>query len=525
MGKNLLFAVCLVVLIAIFCSVPVSICAAGVKDTLVIGLNDKSTTLDPAMTTENISIAVGYQLYDSLVRFTEDDFTTPAPALAESWELSEDGKTWIFHLRKDVAFASGNPVNADAVVFSLRRSLKLAGKAIWILAQFGITEDSITKIDEYSVQILLDQQYAPTLFLSCLTNIVARILDPAVVMEHEENGDMGSAWLDTHSAGSGRFVLEERKPGEQIVLKANPNYWGKKPAFERIIMRHIPEPLAQMALLEKGEIDLAWDLQPEQLKRLKDNPEIQIAQGYIFHIRYVTMNLAYEPLSKPEVRDAIRYAIDYDGIIEHVLGGAAIKIQTIIPKGILGYNPAMPYTRDLPKAKQLLADAGYPGGFDVELLCFNVPPWQDVAMKLKGDLAEVGVNVTVTPYPSSKLHEKLFARDFQLLHLQWTLDYVDPNQIVKGLAHCDSLGEDATVKMMAWWANYLNVEISKLIEQADRELDSEKRATLYKQITDIILNDGPYAVMFSMLRQYALRSEVADFVGPPPPYTGFPTIR
>ena len=520
--KNVLCFSCTVGLIGVLCLAPL-LCLAETQDTLVIGLNDKSSDLDPATSTENIAISVITQLYDRLVMYAEDDFTQPAPALAESWELSEDGKTWTFHLRKDAVFASGNPVNADAVVFSLHRWLK--SETVWVITQFGITKDSITKLDDHMVQIVLDQRYAPSLVLSCLAIYNASVVDPTVVTEHEENGDMGHTWLDTHSAGSGRFVLEERKAGELMILKANPQYWGKKPAFARIVMKHVPEPLTQMTLLEKDEIDLAWDLQPEQLKRLKANPNIQIAQGYIFHIRYIGMNLAYEPLSKPEVRDAVRYAIDYDGMIEHILGGAAIKIQTLIPKGMLGYNPSMPYHRDLAKAKQLLTDAGYPNGFGVELMCFETSPWIDVATKIANDLAEIGITVKVTSLQPGELFKRRNERNFQMFHLQWSFDYIDPNFVIRPFAHCDSFGDDATVKSIAWFLHYVNLETSDLVEQADRELDIDKRAALYKQITDIILDDGPYAVMFSILRQYAIRTEVADRVGPPPPYTGFPTIR
>ena len=158
------------------------------------------------------------------------------------------------------------------------------------------------------------------------------------------------------------------------------------------------------------------------------------------------MNLAYEPLSKSEVRNAIRYAIDYDGMVQHVLGVAAVKIQTIIPKGVLGYNPALPYSRDLKKAKQLLTDAGYPNGFNVELLCFDTSPWIDVAMKLKSDLSEIGINANVTPLPAPTVINRLISRDFQMLHINWTLDYVDPSAIVKSFAHCDSAGDDVTIK-------------------------------------------------------------------------------
>lgn len=525
MCKRFVFYGCIVIFAVLLSFSPISTYAANTKVTLVIGLNDQSEKLDPGAAQKNTSIIVIYQLYDSLVTFKEGDFTKPVPALAESWEIGEDGKTWTFHLRKNATFTSGNPVNADAVIFSLRRALKISPVLSWILTQFGISEESITKIDEHTVQIVLGQQYAPTFFLSCLSVQFTSILDPAVVMEHEKNGDMGSAWIDTHSAGSGRFVLEERKPGKGMVLKANPHYWGEKPSFDTIILKHVPEPITQMALLEKGEIDMAWNLQPEQLKRLITNPKIQIVQSYIPGIRHIMMNLAYDPLSKSDVRDAIRYAIDYDGLVEHILGGAAIKIQTLIPKGVLGYNSVLPYSRDLAKAQDLLVQGDYPDGFEVELICFNDSVSIDVAMKIKADLADIGITLNVKPLPPEKVIERILSRNFQMYHGSWTLDYVDPSGIIGPFTYVDSLEDDATFKNAAWMCHYMNPEVATLVKQADQELDQEKRAALYKQITDIILDDGPYAVLFSLLQQYAIRTEIADRIGPPLPFAGFPTIR
>lgn len=500
-------------------------CIAGQKDTLVIGLEEKTTSIDPAKLVETVSAEIVNRVYEKLVTFEEGNYTEPISELAESWELSEDGKTWTFHLRKGVSFTSGNPVNADAVVFSLRRIIRLAGGWEWLLTQFGMTEESITKIDEYTVQIVLDQPYAPNLILSCLAVSGICILDPQVVMEHELEGDMGSAWLEEHSAGSAQYILAERKRGERIVLEANPQSWKGKPTFERIILKHVPEPVAQMALLEKGEVDVAYNLQSAQLKRLKANPDIRIARGSLFHIRYLGMNLAYEPLSKPEVRDAIRYAIDYDGIVNYIFDGAAMTIQTIIPKGVPGYNPATPYSRDLEKAKQLLADAGYPDGFEVELLCFNSSPWQDVAMKIKSDLAEAGINVKVTPLPARQRIAKYKSRDFQMVHGNWNMDYADPSGIVIIFGPCESSGDDASVKMIAWRNHYVDVETFELAQQAIQERNPEKRTALYKQITDTILNDGPYVVLFSLIKQYAYRVEVEHGLGAPSPFSGFPTIK
>ena len=498
------------------------------KDSLIIGIQDFTLSLDPAKTNETSALGILSQLYEKLVNFKKDDFTQPVTELAESWELNGDGKTWIFHIRKGISFSSGHPVNAEAVVFSLQRVLKLAGEPSWLLTQFGITEESITKIDEFTVQIELDRHYAPALFLSCLTAHVGSILDPIIVMEHEHDGDMGSAWLEENSAGSGPFILEERKRGEPVeyVLTANEHYWQVKPTFQKVIIRGIQEPLEQMALLDQGKIDIAWNLQPEQAKRLKENPQIRISESLTSKIVHVNMNLEYTPLAKAEVRDAIRFGIDYDGIINYILQGAAVKIQTIIPQGLFGYNPAMPYHQDPQKAKQLLAEAGYPDGFDLELKCLDFTPWVDMAMKIKSDLAGVGINVKIEPMNADNLYEAIVSKEFQLYMWDWVSDYFDPDNNAKVFAHSDSLGDDATVKMLAWECGYVNLETSALVEQAALELDLEVRKELYQKITDIILDDGPFIILYTPIHQYGVRSEMSDFVGNPLlSVLNFPTLQ
>jgi peptide/nickel transport system substrate-binding protein len=476
---------------------------------------DDAVSLDPAKAYEFASSGVVNQLYDKLVDFAVDDFTKPIPELAESWDIAEDGKTWIFHIRQGVNFASGNPVNADAVVFSLRRLVKLADTPSWVITQFGVTEESITKVDDYTMQIVLDQQYAPGVFLSCLAYTVGSIVDPQVVMEHEKDGDMGKAWLNDHSAGSGPYILEQWNRNESFVLKANENYWKGKPPFTRIIVRDIMESTNQMIMVEKGDVDVAWDLLPDQINKLKDNPDIEIHQTTTFYVRCVGMNVGYEPLGKSEVRDAIRYAIDYDGIVNEIMQGAAIKAQTFIPKGMYGYNPAMPYTLDLEKAKKLLADAGYPDGFDVELVCSPSTPWPDMAVKIQNDLAKIGINVKVTQMVGAQLYEKYRAQKLQMVLAQWGSDYVDPDANAKPFGHSNSVGDDAKIKQLAWRNMYVNLETSKLVDEGAQELEHEKRAEIYKKVTDMILDDGPFAILYYPLKQYAVRSNVKNFTGPP----------
>lgn len=489
--------------------------AQKTMDVMTVGAQlGGALTLDPARTTDEGATVILSHLYNKLVDFQFGDSTRIVPDLAEFWEINDDGKTWLFHLKDGVPFASGNPVSADDVVFSLQRVLRIAETPSRRLSQFGITPESITKVDDDTVQIVLKRQYAPGYFLSCLAYpSVGSILDRQLTLQHEENNDLGSAWLSTHSAGSGAFVLDQWGPNQFLTLNVRPDFWETwTPFFNRLFVREM-DPLLQMSMLEDGDIDLAWDLRPEQIQHLRTNPDIYIHETPEFNIMYLGMNMGYEPLGKAEVRDAIRYAIDYDTIIREILQGAAAKIQTIIPQGIFGYNPAMPYTLDLEKSQALLMQAGYPEGFEVELLCAPSHPWSAIAVKLQSDLSKIGIQVKLKFLEGLELYSTYQAQAHQMILAQWQSDYADPNDNAMAFAHSTSIEKDAKVLSLAWRNKYVNPELAQLVDQAAYELNRETRAALYKTITDQILDDGPFAILGSSLRQVATRFE--DFEVPP----------
>ena len=493
-----------------------SIDATIPPDTIVIGMRtDNAVSLDPAVAYEQASSLLVNQLYDKLVDFQGNDLTTPVPELAESWNVAEDGKTWTFHLRQGVRFSSGNPVNADAVIFSLLRVIRMQQAPSWLLTQFGIREEGIRKIDEHTVQIVLDQQYAPGLFLSCLAYTVGAILDPAIVLDHEQEGDLGTAWLHDHAAGSGPYRLERWDRNEAFILNANAHYWKGTPPIRQIIVKDVAEATNQMLMLDKGDLDMAWNLLPENVQKLQTNPAINIYETPSLFIRYIGMNMGYEPFRKLEVRDAIRYAIDYDGIIQGILQGNALQTQTILPKGLLGYNPAMPYSLNIEKSRQLMEAAGYPEGFDVELLCAKYTPLLDIAAKIQSDLAQIGIRVSIQSLVGAQVIQRIHARQFQMVLGSWGSDYVDPDANAKPFAHSDSLDDDATIKQTAWEHRYVNVETSRLVEEGAQELDPVKRAAIYEKISEIILHDGPYAILYSSIAQYGVRASIRNFIASP----------
>lgn len=502
----------------------------AVKPTLVIAMDTSSiVSLDPAQAYEFEGVLTDNNLYDKLVDFRGADCSIVYPELAESWDVSPDGKIWTFHLKEGIKFPSGTPLDADAVVFSLRRVVKLELTPSWVITQFGITEDSVKKVGDYDVEITLDDVYAPGMFLSCLAFPVASVVDPKVVMEHEVDGDMGNAWLTDHSAGSGPFILEKWERGTEIVLVENEDYWKGAPHLGKIVLKEIVEPLDQRMLLEKGDVDIAWNLLADQILDVEGKPGIDILRSPGFHLFYMGMNVVLsKPLSDERVRDAIRWAIDYDAIINEIVQGAAIKVQTIIPKGVAGYNPATPYSQDFEKAKQLLADAGYPNGFTVKLTTpatIAQIPTADIAAKIKSDLAKIGINVEIELLDYAELLTKYRAQSLEMVLGRWGSDYADPDANAKPFAHCNTTGPEAAVKQLAWRNMYTNARTTELVEKAAKELDEKKRMEYYKEITDIILDEGPFVILYQLLIQRAVRTYVDGLVVSPLTLEDFSVVR
>ena len=181
--------------------------------------------------------------------------------------------------------------------------IKLHQTPSFILGQFGFTPDNVDEriraVDDRTFTVELDKPYAPTFFLYCLTATVGSVIDQKLALEHEQNGDMGHEWLRTASAGSGPFKLRSWKPNESLIIEGNPEYWGGAPGFERVIIRHIAEPATQMLLLEKGDIDIARNLEADQVAALQGNAEIVVREVPKGALYYLGLNQKNEHLAKP----------------------------------------------------------------------------------------------------------------------------------------------------------------------------------------------------------------------------------
>jgi peptide/nickel transport system substrate-binding protein len=494
------------------------------SEVLVIGQEmGMITSLDPAKGFEVIGSGVMAQVYDRLLDFPAGKFDKPEPSLAESWKVSSDGLVWTFNLHKGVKFHSGNPMTSDDVVYSFQRAILLKDQPAFILTQFGLTPESIRALDANTVQITLPKKYAGGLFLACMASIVSSVVDSKVVKQNVAktdqfpNGDYGVTWLSRNSAGSGPFILRKWEKGEGVVLDANPNHYRHPPRIKRVIYKDIHEANSRRLQVEKGDLDIAWNMLPDQVKELVKNQDIRIERYPNNAIEYLGMNVTRPYLSDKRVRMAIRYAIDYDGIINKILGGAAKQTSTFIPEGFAGYEPRVLYKTDIDKAKQLMKEASV-SGFETNLFHNDETPRPEVGQVIQASLAKIGIKVTLNKMVGSQLMPLYRAQKTDLFLGGWGPDYNDPHTNAQPFA-------DHTAKQLAYRNAYENEQTAKMIQDASVEMDDGKRIALYQAANRIIQEDGPFAFLYQQLFQHAVRSSVQDLkVGPNPQMTKLYTV-
>ncbi|HEV7322222.1 MAG TPA: ABC transporter substrate-binding protein, partial [Ensifer sp.] len=344
-------------------SMPNLVLAETPEDQLVVATTMSNIlTLDPAAITGRETVQVLNNIYDTLVVLSPADRSVQ-PRLAERWEVSDDRQSIRFHLRSDAKFASGNPVTAQDVAWSLKRLLARNLAQSSFLKTRGFTLEAADKAfiaeDEHTFLLNLPKPDDPNLLLMILAqNGPGSIFDSKTVLENEKDGDLGAAWLTLNSAGSGPFTLTQWKSNEYIILTRNDDYWGEKAAMKRVLMRHLPESQSQRLLLEKGDIDVAYSLQAPDLKSLETDEAVAIASTPGSGFYYLSVSMKDEKFANKKVREALRYLIDYEGLDKAVMPYYGKLHQRPLSTGVLGALPDEGYKLDVAKAKALLAEAG-----------------------------------------------------------------------------------------------------------------------------------------------------------------------
>lgn len=488
------------------------------KDTFVMAKDiGDLITLDPAEVFEFSGGEVIANVYDRIMMFEPEDLTTLVGGVAESWEVSDGGKTITFTIRPGQTFAkTGNPVTAEDVVFSLRRVVKLNKTPSFIVTQFGWTAENVDElivVDGDKAKVTITEEFSPALVLNALSAGVASVVDMKEVMAHEVDGDLGYEWLKSNSAGSGAFALTAWKANELVSMTANESYRHGEPAMKRIIIRHVPEPSAQRLLVEKGDVDLARNLTPDQIEGVSGEAGLKIQADAKAALIYMAANSENEILGNPKVAEALRYLVDYEGMASTFLKGQFQVHQAAWPEGLWGAYNETPFALNVEKAKALLAEAGYPDGFEIKLDTLTDSPYPEIAQSVQATLAAAGIKASITTAEGKTLWPMYRARKHELILAQWSPDYVDPHSNLDAFAHNpDNRLEAKLTGVLAWRNAWQDEAINKLVVDARNEADLGKREALYHEIQADLQTASPYVIMFQQTEQSVMGDKVKDFV-------------
>lgn len=482
----------------------------------MVGHRESTDFYDPARGYTQTTGIVLRSVYETLVTFPDADASSIQPALATDWSLSEDGLTWTFNLRNDAVFSSGNPVTAEDVAFSLNRVKNVGSSPSGSPAVANMA--GATAVDADTVEVRLNA--IDPAFLAGLTASWFSITEAAVVTANGGSAatdaattDTAGDYLDQNSAGSGPYMLAGWEKTVQTVLVRNPNYSGEAPYFDRIIIQNL-DPAAQKAALEAGEIDIALDLTNDQMAGMNPD-EISIYRGPGNLVHFLIMNNNPEiggPVSNPKVQMAIRLALDYDGY-KALWGGVQPAANLAI--GIAGALPeSAALKRDLDAARALLAEAGYPDGFEVTMDYWD-STFQGVslgtnAQKIAADLAEIGITVNLSPGELTPKLEAYRNGTQAFGYWFWGPDIEDPSDFLAFLP-----GGKVAKERALWKEDSVSQELLDMIAAAKVELNEERRLELYGELQRANQQNSPFAPFNQPGIQTAYRANLQGYVWHP----------
>jgi peptide/nickel transport system substrate-binding protein len=464
-------------------------------------------TLDPDRVYEPTGEVVINNAYDSLVTLHGEDLTHVRPSLATRWTISSNNRVFTFFLRHGVRFSNGDPLTAADVVFSYRRLGYLDDTPAFFMGAHNVGNrvviDEVKALGSYTVQFILPSPDVS--FLAALTALTT-VLDARVVRAHggddspnAATSDKATGWLNEHSIGTGPFALSSwtRGSGGEIVLARNPYYWGKKPSLTHIIFQGIPSATTQRFEVQHGTVDMASNVDIDGAKSLRHSANVSLVTGNTLDMIYLAMTSNPDlsmPLSHSKVRQAVRSAVDYHGIIQGLLSGIGTQSNGMIPVGLLGNgqatNNSLKPRTNLPLARRLLTQAGYPHGFSTTLayptgFTLDGVTYDVLAPKVAHDLAAVGIHVTLDPTPLSVLLPAYRAAKVAFTLWFWIPDYPDPN---------DNAILFSPGGFVAQHVRYTSkTKLTSLVARADMTADPKRRAGLYREIQQVWLKEGPWA--------------------------------
>ncbi|WP_246248915.1 ABC transporter substrate-binding protein [Chelativorans alearense] len=474
---------------------------------LIVGQIAEPKSLDPHAVTAVNDFRILMNVYDGLVRYSDGTLEVE-PALATSWEISEDGLTYTFKLREGVTFHDGSPFNAEAVKFNFGRFLKedhpYHDTGPFPLAFFFSAVEEVTAEDEHTVVFTLNEPYAP--FLSNLAYPMGLIVSPAAVEEHGK--DFGR-----NPSGTGPFKFAEWESNSRVVVERNADYWDGAPPLEAIVFRPITDANTRVAEMLSGGLDLMVEVPPDNVAQFADDPAFAVSEQAGPHVWFLILNMKEEPFKEKAARQAVNHAINKQALVENVLQGTAeIAAGPTPPAFAWAYNEALePYPYDPEKAKQLLEEAGYDGEEVVFYVTEGGSGMLDpVAMgtAIQADLAAVGMNVKIETYEWNTFLGEVnpgLEGKADMAEMAWMTN--DPDTLPYLTLRTDAFPDKGGFNS----GYYSNPEVDTILQQARQATEPEERAALYQQMQEIVHEDAPWAFIANWKQNAVAKAEVQNF--------------
>jgi peptide/nickel transport system substrate-binding protein len=459
---------------------------------------------DTAKSYEPNPAAAMYLVYESLYHLPiNTELKEFQPLLADGMpEFSADGTEVTIKLREGVTFhTTGNPVTADDWVFSWNRLANIKGNPSFLMT------DNIAKVEATDPATLKLTLTAPNAaIVGIITSLTFAVLDSKALKANggsdapdADQTDTATDWIQKgNSVGTGPFMLTGWDLSGEVVLERNPDYWGEAPKVDKVIFRNVAETSTQIQLIQSGDADLAYAIDPDAAEAVASDPALQVLEGPSLAYEYLAMHTGEVggPLAKKEARQAIAHAVDYEGIITSLLGGAAVRPATIVPLGLLGADEVkeLAYQTDLEKAQQLW-DASGAGTAELTLTFGADQPTpaglsrDTLAAKLQSDLERIeGLTIKLNPMDPTQRLEDFRAGKLQFTMSDWSPDYPDVQSFAYPFGHT---GGSAAKRV-----DYSNPQVDQWLEEGIKEVDLAKRTAIYVDIQEQLIEDVAFLTEF-----------------------------
>ena len=481
---------------------------------LIAALNADIQTADVQKTSKDYEVP--FNIFDRLVdvEVDADGNSKIVPSLAESWDISDDGLEYTFHLRQGVKFHNGNDFTAEDVAYTFHRMLTVEGGvntefidqikgADELLTGETDTLEGVEVADDYTIKVTLKEPFAG--FLASISSPGVSIYDSEATEAAGDQFGMDPAV----TVGTGPFEFASWSFNNQLVLTRNEDYWKGASGLPGVVIKIIPDTETQSMMFESGELDiLDLDYAADSVDRFTETYPDQIVQGPRVGIVYFTMNFNKEPFQDVRVRKAVQMSIDRQAILDALYGGRGQVEQGIFPHGLIGFNPDQEEIKYDPEAaKALLAEAGYADGFDMEIAAdSSASDTMTMALEIVSDqLAEVGIRAEIKNYDESTWLETRKSGELGSFMSTWSADYNDPDNFIYTF-----FGNEEKTRIRS--INYPDTEVMERVAKARTIVNEDERLAEYKALEEkIIHEDAAWVPMFSRLHLFAVSKRVQGF--------------